>query len=73
MKLGELKAIIDKTIEGAPTAVDCEVTVLIQPDRNNVMGSMPSTPVKNAHKGFDWDSWQFMLTPIVPLKKTGGK
>ena len=66
MTLRELKVIIDRTLMGKNQYYDPEVKVII--DIRGV-GSTPSVPVKTAHRGIDWDSYQFMIIPEDNLVK----
>lgn len=71
MKLGELKVIIDETLKCTPTATDCEVTIPVSGESG--IGAHPSVKVCSAGKGIDWDSWQFILYPEVPVYRKSPK
>jgi hypothetical protein len=62
MKLSELKAIIDRSVEHMREGEDKEVMIAVKLPYTTV-GSIPMVPVKYAFNGFDWEKGKFVLTP----------
>lgn len=62
MKLSELKAIIDRSVEHMREGDDKEVMIAVKLPYTTV-GSIPMVPVKYANRGFDWEQGKFILTP----------
>ncbi len=65
MKLGELKMIIDATIEMRASASEEEVGVDIF--KPGSVGGTPMANVKHAHSGFDWDHGKFIIVTDVKI------
>ena len=71
MKLSELKRIIDLTVESLMPYDDPEVMVNIT--TSGSVGGTPCVKVKNAFKGFDWDSGKFIIMSDEPVMKVNQK
>jgi hypothetical protein len=67
MTLGELKQIIDETLESMPSKKDCKVTVPVSGEHG--IGATPSAKIRSAGAGIDFDNWQFMLYTETPVYK----
>lgn len=63
MTLKELKERVDFAYNSH--SANCEVRIVVQ--REGAIGSTPSVGVKSVGRGFDLDSWQFMITPVDDL------
>ena len=62
MKLSELKAIIDRSVERMREGDDKEVMIAVKLPYTTV-GAIPMVPVKYANSGFDWEQGKFIFTP----------
>ena len=62
MKLSELKAIIDRSVEHMREGDDKEVMIAVKLPYTTV-GAIPMVPVKYANSGFDWEQGKFIITP----------
>ena len=62
MKLSELKAIIDRSVEHMREGEDKEVMIAVKLPYTTV-GAIPMVPVKYANSGFDWEQGKFIFTP----------
>lgn len=60
MKLSELHARIERTLQVQPRNADLEVVVV---RRDPSMGAKASSKITNAGAGFDWDHGKFELFP----------
>lgn len=65
MKLSELKKIIEFELEYDPSNADKKVTIKIL--KKSMNPSTDSVDVKDAGFGIDWDSHQFIISPVIPL------